>query len=68
MNAQPHNADPSELAHFGALASRWWGEAVRWRASGGRSRTGERPAMEGRAGAARQGWLGASKFGRGVRR
>lgn len=24
MNAQPHNADPSELAHFGALASRWW--------------------------------------------
>jgi len=24
MSAQPHNASPSELAHFGALASRWW--------------------------------------------
>lgn len=24
MSVHPHNADPSELAHFGGLASRWW--------------------------------------------
>lgn len=65
MSVMPHNADPSELAHFGALASRWWGEPARWRASRGRLRAGERLATEGRAGAARQGWLGARMVGRG---
>lgn len=60
------NATASELARFGALASRWWGKAVRLRASSGRSRTAARTAMDGRAGAARHGWLVATAIGRGL--
>jgi hypothetical protein len=60
------NANPSELAHFGALASRWWGKAVRLRVSGGHSRAAERTARDGRAGAARHGWLVAVAIGRGA--
>jgi len=66
MRASPDNAHPSELAHFGALASRWWGKAVRLRVSSGRSRTAARTARDGRAGAARHGRLAATANGRGV--
>ena len=59
MNAT--NFSQAELDKFGTLANRWWGEPERLRASGGRSRSGERPAMDGRAGAKHHGRLGAGK-------
>ena len=54
------NASEAELKKFGALASRWWGEPMRLRVSGGHSRIDERPAMDGRAGALHHGWFGVS--------
>lgn len=55
------NVSQAEINKFGALANRRWGESMRLRESSGLSRIDERPARDGRAGALRQGWLGARK-------
>jgi 2-polyprenyl-3-methyl-5-hydroxy-6-metoxy-1,4-benzoquinol methylase len=50
MTSTHTNFDQAGLDKFGELAHRWWGEAARWRESGGLSHAAERTAMEGRAG------------------
>lgn len=55
LKAEVSSVSASELAKFAERAERWWGEAPRLRASSGRSRGAERPAMDGRAGVAHHG-------------
>jgi len=63
MNSTATNFDQAELDKFAELAHRWWGRAMCWRAPGGRSRIGLRPAMDGWAGATHHGWFGARSEG-----
>ncbi len=60
MNAseQHVNFSQAELDKFNALASCWWGETARLRATG--SRADERTRMDARAGEVHHGWFGAS--------
>jgi hypothetical protein len=58
-SSKDHNFSQVELDKFNALASRWWGEPARSRATG--SRGGERTRMDARAGEAHHGWFGADR-------